>query len=218
MSTPPDHGSDPTRPPVPLTGPPWSEPVSMDKAAPHDEPPLDFDPYRFGAPDHPVPPEYAPPGYRPPAPPPQPPPPAYGSAPYGMPPYGSAPYGSPYGMRPPPPPRLGHYGPSGPPRAGHAKATAALVLGIGSIVFCWLSILDGILVVLALVFGLIALSEARRDPHRSGHGLAVAGIACAVIGAILATVLSVYLYTRFKDCLDYPTGSQEYKTCITDKL
>ncbi len=28
--------------------------------------PLDFDPYRFGAPEHPVPPEYAPPGYKPP--------------------------------------------------------------------------------------------------------------------------------------------------------
>jgi len=30
------------------------------------EAPLDFDPYRFGAPEHPVPPEFAPPGYKPP--------------------------------------------------------------------------------------------------------------------------------------------------------
>ena len=38
------------------------EPVSLSKDG--DTP--DFDPYRFGAPEHPIPPEYAPPGYRPP--------------------------------------------------------------------------------------------------------------------------------------------------------
>jgi hypothetical protein len=222
-STTPDDGPDPTRPPEhPVQPPPTAEPVSLDKSAGAD-PPLDFDPYRFGAPEHPVPPEYAPPGYRPPpaVPAPPPPPPApYGSVP--PPPYGTAPFGTaqhgtppagPYGMPPPPP--LAHYG---PPRGGHGKAIAALVLGIGSIVFCWLSILDGILVILALVFGLIALSEARREPHRGGRGLAIAGIACAVAGAILATVLTVYLNNRFKDCLDYPAGSQEYKPCITDRL
>ena len=193
---PPADGSDPTAPP---------EPVSLDKPAVHggDEAPPDFDPYRFGAPDHPIPPEYAPPGYRPPAP--------AVAVPSSPPGYGTQPYGAP----PPPPPQFGYYAPA---RAGHGKATAALGLGIGSIVFCWLSIFDAILVILALVLGLVALSESRRDPRRGGRNLAIAGIACAVIGAILATVLSVVIYTRFKDCLDLPTGSQEYRTCITDKL
>ena len=39
-------------------------------------PGVDFDPYRFGAPEHPIAPEYAPPGYTP--------PPAYSQ--YGPPP------------------------------------------------------------------------------------------------------------------------------------
>ncbi|MCW2497733.1 DUF4190 domain-containing protein [Jatrophihabitans sp.] len=73
--------------------------------------PLDFDPYRFGAPEHPVPPEYAPPGYVPPTPPPVPPSEPgqpYGSQPYGSQPYGSPPYGAP--QYPPPPPGAAPYG------------------------------------------------------------------------------------------------------------
>src|SRR3954454_23535506 len=70
------------------------------------EAPLDFDPYRFGAPEHPIPPEYAPPGYKPPAPTRPPPgvppplpqsgylPPAYRPGP--PPPPQQVPYGMPY--------------------------------------------------------------------------------------------------------------------------
>lgn len=197
--------------------PPTGEPVSLDKAGA--EPPLDFDPYRFGAPAHPVPPEYAPPGYRPPPPTPPAPPP-YAGGPHG----GAAHRG--YGQQPypMPPAPAGFYG---APRPGHGKATASLILGLGSILLCWLSILDAIPVLLAIIFGVLALDDAKKNPSappwggrppRSGRGMAIAGIACALVGAILATVLSLYLYNRFKDCFDYPAGSEQYKTCITDKL
>lgn len=111
MSTPPDEGARPD-----------------DGASPEPEAPLDFDPYRFGAPEHPVPPEYAPPGYVPPPslqkPPPDPstaypapqqspyPPPGY--APPGYPPPGYPPPGQ-YGGQYPPP--QGPYGP-GPGQYG----------------------------------------------------------------------------------------------------
>ena len=70
-----------------------------------------FDPYRFGAPEHPVPPEFAPPGYektgyhppaaQPPVPPAPPAPPPNPSAPPGFSAPPSTPYGQPYGQQPP---------------------------------------------------------------------------------------------------------------------
>ncbi len=180
------------------------------------EPP--FDPYRFGRPEHPVPPEYAPPGYVPDPPPqPGPPPPA---SPYGQPPYGPPPYGQggpPYAGGPggypggpgPYPGGPGHYaggpgghpgyGPPPPARSGsNGKAITALVLGALSIVLCWLSLFDLVFIVPAIVFGSVALSDARRSG--SGRGLALGGIACAVIGAVLAVFLTVLVKDAFDKC------------------
>lgn len=191
-------------------------------------PPPDFDPYRFGAPEHPVPPEYAPPGYRPPYPPPPPPPPSgypppgYGQSPHppqpgypGYPGYPEQPGQSGYQYPPQPPPYTAQYP---PPRTGHGKAIAALVLGILSIVLCVLSLFDAVPVILALIFGGIALSESRRRPNREGRGMAIAGIACAIVGAILATVFSVWIYGKVKDCTAYEPGSSAYTQCIHDHL
>ena len=176
------------------------------------EPP--FDPYRFGRPEHPVPPEYAPPGYVPDPPPqPGPPPPAppYGAPPYGAPPPGQA--GPPYAGGPGyphypggpgpyaggPPGYPGGYGPPPPARGGsNGKAITALVLGALSIVLCWLSLFDVVLIVPAIVFGSVGLSESRRSG--SGRRLAIGGIACAVIGAVLAVFLTVLVKDAFDQC------------------
>ena len=72
------------------------------------EAPLDFDPYRFGLPEHPVPPEYAPPGYVPPpgqTPPPDPAtayPGGYPPMPQNYPPQNYPPTGYPPAGSPPP--------------------------------------------------------------------------------------------------------------------
>jgi hypothetical protein len=182
-------------------------PVSFDKPA--EQP---FDPYRYGAPEHPVPPEYAPPGYIPPpaaqAPPPQypeqPMPPQYGG-------YASHPGQYPY---PPPPPWMTQYP---QPHTGNGKAIAALVLGIASILLCWLSIFDILPVVLAIVFGSIARGEAGRVGGKKS--MATTGIVLGIVGALLATVFTVVVYGRIKDCLDtYDQGSSEYNTCIRSKF
>ena len=223
MTTPPDPGQPGGYPPP--------DPVSLNKDQQGSEQngsdsqePQDFDPYRFGAPEHPIPPEYAPPGYRPPV---QPPPPqyypGYGSQ-QGYPGYpgqqaqqGYQPYpgGQPYPGYPPTPPYATQYP---PPRTGNGKAIAALVLGIVSVVFFWTSVLDAVPIILALIFGGISLSEARRRPQREGHRLAVAGIACAVVGAILATIWSVWIYSKVKNCLDYETGSTQYTHCVHEQF
>lgn len=193
------------------------------------EPPLDFDPYRFGAPEHPVPPEYAPPGYRPPPP--------------SAPPYAAGQPGDPgfanhqadyqsnyqayyqqypsyqaeqgYGSYGPPPPYATQYP---PPHTGNGKAIAALVFGIASIVLCWLTVLDAVPVVLAFVFGGLARGEAKRRPGGEGRGLATAGIVCGIIGAVLAIGVSLWLFNRFGDCLNYNSGSSAYSTCVQNHL
>jgi hypothetical protein len=217
-----------------------AETVSFDKpaavpATPGEEPA--FDPYRFGAPDHPVPPEYAPPGYVPPAPPAAPappatpseqppPPPGYGEyppyaggQPYGQQPYPGGQQQQPYQPYPGayyPPPPWTQYPP--PPRASNGKATAALILGIVSIVFFWTSIFDVVPVVLAIVFGSIAINDSKRS-NGTGRSMAVSGIVCGVIGALLAITFTVVVYTRIKPCLEeYDQGSSAQNTCIRDKF
>jgi hypothetical protein len=234
MTTP----ADPGRP----EGSPPPDPVSLSKdgadsggANPggNEQPPLDFDPYRFGAPEHPIPPEYAPPGYRPPV---QPPPPQYYPGYGNQSGYPGYPNQQPYAGQQPHPGQQGYPNQQGypgypgypptppyasqypPARTGNGKAIAALVLGIASIVFFWTSVLDAIPIILALIFGGITLSEARRRPGREGHRLAVAGIACAVVGAILATIWSVWIYSKVKNCLDYDTGSSQYSHCVHEQF
>ena len=198
--------------------------------------PLDFDPYRFGKPDHPVPPEYAPPGYVPDYPPPQPveqkpvwpptddatKPPAY--APYQQyppPQYQPGQHQPPqyqpgqYQPHPPAPPGYPAYGMV---RQGNGKATTAMVLGILGIIFFWLTILDLGLAIPAIVVGALALRDANRFPERGGRGKAIAGLVCGIISVVLVIVAVVFVYVRIKPCLDYGINSSEYNSCVQDKL
>lgn len=222
-----------TTPSEPGSERPKSEGVDLGKADPAAEAP--FDPYRFGAPDHPVPAEYAPPGYTGPTAPPPAQNPAPGT-PFNPYPPGAGtdnpfanPPGTPYGGAPNPyqyPPA--GYGPGAPvpppyhgyaqPGTGNGKAIAALVLGICSIVFCWLSVFDGVFVILALVFGLLALGDARNG-RSGGRGMAIAGLACMVVGALLATLITIKYAHAIQKCggLDQ-SNSDTFKNCLQDNL
>lgn len=206
----------------PTDSPGWPDPAADRPASPPDQVSLDkpstpaaepFDPYRFGAPEHPVPPEYAPPGYQPPPPAAQPPTqyPGYPGGYPGQPTYPGQP-GQPYPA--PPPQYLTQYP---PPQAGQGKAIAALVLGIISIVFFWMSFLDAIPILLALIFGSLALSDSKRTGL--GRGQAIAGLVCAVVGAALAIVLTVVIVTRLQPCFDnYSSGSAAFNKCVQDRI
>jgi hypothetical protein len=202
-----------------------------------------FDPYRFGKPDHPIPAEYAPPGYTgpiAPAAPPSAPPPAAGPYagapinPYGPPPgpqQGNPfanPPGTPYGPNPQQPPYQSPmpYGYGAPPpyhgyaqpRSTNSKAIAALVLGILSIVFCWLSVFDAVFVILALIFGLLALSETKNG-RSGGRGMAVAGLICMVIGAILATIISIKVFSAVDKCGGFNQSDRSsFNQCLRDNI
>jgi len=214
------------------------EPVDLSKGEqPADEP---FDPYRFGKPEHPIPAEYAPPGYAGPV---TPPPAPYAPpGPWGGPPPSanadnpfSNPPGSPYSANsgqpgyPPTAPGAGPYPPPGyyptppgygygQPRPGSGKAVAALVLGIGSIVFCWFSFLDAALVIPGVIFGLIAMGETKGSA-RSGRGMAVAGLVCSVVGAVLATIFTVLLVHAANACGGFDNGSApNFQTCLREHV
>lgn len=200
--------------------------VELTKSAAEPGPVAPFDPYRFGKPEHPVPPEYAPLPYQPSAP----------ASSSGQPPYGSTPasvYGQPSGSAPPPsgqppgnpysPPYPGYGAP--PPAAyhgyaqqpsGNGKAVAALILGIASILLFWLTIFDGFFIVLALIFGVLALNEAR-SRGGSGRGMAIAGLVCMALGALAATLFTVVFFHAVDQCGGLQNGnSSQFHQCVQD--
>lgn len=203
-------------------GRPQGPPEGVDLTKGGSETPEPFDPYRFGKPDHPIPAEYAPPGYTGPTVPTTPPPSPYGAHPgpygsqFGTPPYPQPQYPAqgPYGYGPPPPPYHGY--PTRRPTNG--KAIAALVLGIGSIVLSWLSFFDAIFVILGLIFSIIALGETK-DGRTSGRGLAVAGLVCTIIGALLATMLTVLIVRAADKCGGFTNdNSDQWQTCVRNNI
>ena len=58
-----------------------------------------------------------------------------------------------------------------PQKNNNGFAVAALVLGIISIVLCFIPFLSGIVAILAIVFGIIALRSARRGMAGCPHQL-----------------------------------------------
>ncbi len=186
--------------------------------------PLDFDPYRYGRPDHPIPAEYAPPGY---VPPPQstpvpttPPTHQAGQQPVwppvdttkATPQYGSNPqYG--YTPHPPPPPGYPAYGTV---QQANGKATAAMVLGILSIILFWLTILDLGLAIPAIILGAIGIRDAKRQPQRGGRGKALAGVICGSVGTVLVIVTLVIVYVRISPCIH--SGGGVSQSCVNDRL
>ncbi len=214
------------------SGQPPREGVDLGKADPAADAP--FDPYRYGKPDHPVPAEYAPPGYTGPT--------APAPTPYGQPanpynPYPAGPEtqnpfnnppGTPYGGQAPyqyPPPGYGPGVPPPPPyhsyvqpRTGNGKAIAALVLGICSIVFCWLSVFDSVFIILALIFGLLALNDAKNG-RAGGRGLAIGALCCVVVGALLATIISIKVFHAIDQCGGFDqSSSSSFNQCLRDHI
>jgi hypothetical protein len=73
----------------------------------------------------------------------------------------------------------------------NGMAVASLVLGITSIVFCWWGLLAVLQVVLAIVFGCIALGQSNRGAGGQSS-LAIGGIICACIGLMCYFVIGIF--------------------------
>jgi len=116
-------------------------------------------------------------------------PPGHGQGgPPGQPP--GPPYG-PYGQGPDP-----RYGPSGLPTT-NAKATASLVVGIGSLVLSWCCGL-GVVGVVAIVLGIKARSEIKYSRGtQEGDGMALGGIITGAIAVVLGVLVLVLIGLAF---------------------
>ena len=190
----------PTAPPAPGWGTP---PPGANVGNPFSNPPgTPYTPYGTdpGA-------GYPPGPYPPSAPPPSAPPPGQYPPPYGPPPYGPPGYGPPPGYYP-----QHGYGPR--PATGNGKAVAALVLGIGSIIFFFFSFFDALLVIPGLILGFIAMSESRAAGG-AGRGMAIAGLVCSIIGGVLAAVFTALLVHAANQCggLDN-SNAPGWNTCV----
>lgn len=132
----------------------------------------------------------------------------FGPPPSAVPPPPIGPGGP--GHQAPPPPTTGHYGYLAPPapqpyggypgydpyggqqpwgpQPSNGLGTAALVLGIISIVgFCMYGV-NIILGILALIFGIIGLGRAKRG-EATNRGMALAGIITGSVGIVIGAVL-----------------------------
>jgi len=108
----------------------------------------------------------------------QPPPPGYGQQPYGQQAYGQPAYGQqPYG-----------YGYAAPPK-NNAKAMWGMILGIVSIVFCYLGVLIG---PAGIVLSVMGRKEIKRsNGAETGDGMAVAGLITSIVGTVVWLALDV---------------------------
>ena len=151
-------------------------------------------------------------------------PPPYGPPSYGQPSYGAPAYGQPaYGPQP-----TGYPGGYGyPPAYGYppvaqrnGKATAGLVLGIVGLVLAWLPFFDAPLWILALIFSILGLSEAR-NRGAEGRGRAKAGLILAIIATVVSIAWSVTVIVLAvnsnSDCADqYGVGTSQYDDCVNN--
>lgn len=88
------------------------------------------------------------------------------------------------------------YGYNPPPVVpGKSQATTSLVLGIISLVFCWLGICTWVVgSVIALVLGIVGAVMAVKakklmPPQQSG--MATAGLVCSIIGIVLSAIFTI---------------------------
>jgi hypothetical protein len=99
-----------------------------------------------------------------------------------------------------------------PARTGrNGMGTAALVLGILSIVTCWIWFVGGILAILAIVFGVIGRNRVARG-EATNRGTALAGLITGIVG-LLATVAIVIALVTFLNsdtgkCIQNNAGNQ----------
>jgi hypothetical protein len=95
-------------------------------------------------------------------------------------------------------------------------AIAGMVLGILSILLCWIAFFDIPLIVLGIIFSVLGLGAAKRGA--SGRGMAIAGLTCAIVGAVAATAITVWAVRKDRSCSDkYDRGSYRYELCIRNR-
>lgn len=93
------------------------------------------------------------------------------------------------------------------PPLGNGMAVAGFVLSILALILCWLSLIDLIFVLPAIVFSAIGLRRANRQnrPHR---GLAIAGLSISLVAAVIMIVLTIIYVGVANDVTSTPVTTR----------
>ena len=70
----------------------------------------------------------------------------------------------------------------------NTEAIVSMILGILSVVLCWLPIVGLILAIIAIVLGVRGLKKA--NEVEKGKGFAIAGLSCGIVGLVLNIIYS----------------------------
>ncbi|MBP5581312.1 MAG: DUF4190 domain-containing protein [Ruminococcus sp.] len=106
------------------------------------------------------------------------------------------PYSQPAGFDP-------YSGSSAPTSKTSGFAIASLVLGIISIVICCTTYIGGIVGILAIIFGAVAIKKTGKS------GLAVAGLVCGVVGAILGFGYLIVILIKGEELISWAEKLQD---------
>jgi hypothetical protein len=106
---------------------------------------------------------------------------------------------------PPPPPQQQVVYAQLPQQRGNGMATAGFVCGLLGAIFGAIPFVFWIafpLAVLGIVFSVIGLRRANREPERGGRGLSIAGLVLGIIGLILAILWVVFIAAALEETED----------------
>lgn len=86
---------------------------------------------------------------------------------------------------------------------------AAMVTGIASIPMLITVVGGGVVGLVAVVLGVVALGRVRRDPGRSGRGMAISGIVTGAVGIVLTILVVIALAGSEDDYEELDTVSYQ---------
>jgi hypothetical protein len=102
------------------------------------------------------------------------------------------------------------------PPKNNGMAVASLVLGICSIVFCWVSFIGLVCGVLAIIFGVVAKNKIKTDPQLGGAANASAGLVTGIIGVVLWVVVVIVITLFFTAAFTAIGESGEFQEALKD--
>lgn len=70
----------------------------------------------------------------------------------------------------------------------NGAATAGLIFGILTLVFCWVPFLNFILGLFGLIFSIVGMSR----KNAGGKGRAIAGLVCTLLGSVVTVLYIIY--------------------------
>ena len=104
---------------------------------------------------------------------------------------------------------------AGTPGTSNGRAVAGLILGILSLALFFFTVLDVPLIVLGIIFSSLGLAAAKRGEGR--RAMALAGLICSLIAALVVAATTVFVLHRVRICdRSYDRGTSQYSSCITD--